>query len=179
MANKRIRRTVIGVGVAAALLVGAPASLAKSPGTLSVSGQPQTSEIQAWSWGLSNSGSAHAGGGAGAGRANIQDVSVTKLVDANSVALVKGVATGQHFEAVTLDFPLATGVSPFVVKLELQDVLVTSYSTGGSAGQSDAMTENVTFNFAKFKYSIGTASFGFNVAENAPLGWDQVENTPE
>jgi type VI secretion system secreted protein Hcp len=179
MASKRIRRTLIGVGVAAALLVGAPASLAKSPGALSVSGQPQTSEIQAWSWGLSNSGSAQVGGGAGAGRANIQDVSVTKLIDANSIALTKGVATGQHFEAVTLDFPLATGVSPFVVKLELKDVVVTAYSTGGSVGQSGALTENVTFNFAKFKYSIGTASFGFNVAENAPLGWDQVENTPE
>jgi type VI secretion system secreted protein Hcp len=179
MAIRGIWRTVIGVGVGAALLVGAPAALAKSPGALSVSGQPQTSEILAWSWGMSNSGSAHVGGGVGAGKANIQDVSVTKLLDANSVALAKAVATGQHFEAVTLDFPLATGVSPFVVKLELQEVLVTSYSTGGSAGQSDAMTENVTFNFAKFKYSIGTASFGFNVAENVPLGWDQVENTPE
>jgi type VI protein secretion system component Hcp len=168
MANRRIWRTVIGVGVAAALLVGAPASLAKSPGTLSVSGQSQTSEIQAWSWGLSNSGSAQVGGGVGAGKAHIQDVSITKPIDANSVALVKGVATGQHFEAVTLDFPLATGMSPFVVKLELEDVIVTAYSTGGNAGQSGAMTENVTFNFAKFKYSIGTASFGFNIPENAP-----------
>jgi type VI secretion system secreted protein Hcp len=116
--------------------------------------------------GLSNSGSAQVGGGVGAGKANIQDVSVTKLIDANSVALVKGVATGQHFEAVTLDFPLATGVSPFVVKLELQEVIVTAYSTGGGASQSDAMSENVTFNFAKFKYSIGAASFGFNIAQN-------------
>jgi type VI secretion system secreted protein Hcp len=168
MGTKSIRRTVIGVAVAAALLVGAPASLAKSPGTLSVSGQPQTSQILAWSWGLSNSGSAQVGGGVGAGKANVQDVSITKPTDANSIALVKGVATGQHFEAVTLDFPLSTGLSPFVVKLELQDVIITSYSTGGSAGGSDAMSENVSFNFAKFKYSIGTASFGFNIAENVP-----------
>ena len=168
MGTKSIRRTVIGVGVAAALLLGAPASFAKSPGTLSVSGQPQTSQILAWSWGLSNSGSAQVGGGVGAGKANVQDVSITKPTDANSIALVKGVATGQHFEAVTLDFPLSTGLSPFVVKLELQDVIITSYSTGGSAGGSDAMSENVSFNFAKFKYSIGTASFGFNIAENVP-----------
>jgi type VI secretion system secreted protein Hcp len=171
MAGTRIRRTVVGVGVVAALLVGAPASLAKSPkspGTLSMSGQPQTSQIQAWSWGLSNSGSAHVGGGAGAGKANVQDLSVTKLTDANSIALVEGVATGRHFDAVTLDFPLARGLSPFVVKLELQEVIVTSYSTGGSVSRAGAMSENVTFNFAKFKYSIGSASFGFNIAENLP-----------
>jgi type VI protein secretion system component Hcp len=48
----------------------------------------------------------------------------------------------------------------------LQDVIVTSYSTGGSVRQSDAMSENVSFNFAKFKYSIGAASFGFNIAQN-------------
>jgi type VI protein secretion system component Hcp len=166
----RIRRTVAAVGVAAALLVGAPASLAKSPATLSVSGQPQTSEILAWSWGVSNSGSAQPGGGAGAGKANVQDVSVTKPTDANSIAFLEGVTTGRHFETVTLDFPLAAGFSPFVIKLELQEVIVTSYTTGGSAAsRSDAMTENLTFNFAKFKYSIGSASFGFNIAENTPL----------
>jgi type VI protein secretion system component Hcp len=169
MGRARIRRTVVGAGVAVALLlVGAPASLAKSAGTLSVSGQPQTSEILAWSWGLSNSGSAQAGGGAGAGKANIQDVSVTKLTDANSIALVEGVATGQHFEAVTLEFPMVPGLSPFVVKLELQDVIVTAYSTGGSAGQTGGLSENVTFNFAKFKYSIGSDSFGFDIPENQP-----------
>lgn len=169
MGTTHIRRTVVGAAVTVALLlVCAPASLAKSVGTLSVSGQPQTSEIQAWSWGMSNSGSTHTGGGGETGKVNVQDVSVTKLMDANSIALVEGVATGAHFEAVTLDFPMVPGLSSFVVKLELQNVLVTSYNTGGSAGQTGAMTENVSFNFAKFKYSIGADSFGFDISENQP-----------
>jgi type VI secretion system secreted protein Hcp len=168
MRTTRICGMVVGIGVAV-MLVGAPASLAKqtdTAGTLTVSGQQQTSDILAWSWGLSNSGSTHTGGGGGAGKANVQDVSVTKLMDANSIAIVRGVATGQHFQSVTLAFPTAPGLSPFAVQLELEDVLITSYSTGGSGNDVGAMTENVTFNFAKFEFSIGTDSFGFDIPDN-------------
>ena len=41
-------------------------------------------DVLAWSWGMSQSGTTHMGGGGGAGKANFQDLSFTKFVDAAS-----------------------------------------------------------------------------------------------
>ena len=62
----------------------------------------QDIDVLAWSWGMSNSGTAHMGGGAGAGKANIQDVSITKYVDASSAALMLACCTGEHIPTATL-----------------------------------------------------------------------------
>jgi type VI secretion system secreted protein Hcp len=61
------------------------------------------------------------------------------------------------------------------VKITMTDALVTSVSTGGSGGE-DRLTENVTLNFAKFKYEYtpqkatgagdATVDFGFDIATN-------------
>jgi type VI secretion system secreted protein Hcp len=53
-------------------------------------------DVLAWSWGLSNSGSAHVGGGAGSGKVNVQDLSVTKWVDASTPKLVLACCNGTH-----------------------------------------------------------------------------------
>ena len=62
------------------------------------------------------------------------------------------------------------------VKIEMEEVLVTSVTTGGSGGE-DRFTENVTLNFAKFKVTYtpqkedGTAD-----AAVGPVGWDISAN---
>jgi len=44
-------------------------------------------DILAWSWGMSQPGSTHFGQGGGAGKVNVQDISLTKYVDAASATL--------------------------------------------------------------------------------------------
>lgn len=139
---------------------------------------PGEIDVLAWSWGVSNSGSAHVGGGAGAGKANVQDLSFTKYVDVGSADLINAACTGRHFAKVDLVVRKA-GTTPLeYILIELDEVLITSVSTGGSGGE-DRLTENVTLNFAKFKFSYkgqkadGTADtalakdFTFSIAENA------------
>jgi type VI secretion system secreted protein Hcp len=109
-------------------------------------------DVLAWSWGVSNSGSAHMGTGAGAGKASVQDLSFTKYIDASSNALLMACATGEHFDAATLVVRKAGGTPLEYLTITLNEVLVTSVSTGGSGGE-DRLTENITLNFAKFKYS--------------------------
>src|SRR5215813_15414211 len=83
-------------------------------------------DILAWSWGMSNSGTAHMGGGAGAGKANVQDVSVTKYVDASSAALLLSCATGEHITTATLVVRKA-GTSPLeYIKLTMTECLITA-----------------------------------------------------
>src|SRR5688572_3059664 len=112
-------------------------------------------EVLAFSWGLSNSGSTHVGGGAGAGKANVQDVSLTKYIDQNSPDLFIAVASGSHFPQATLTFVGRAG-SP-VVEIAMEDVLVTSLSTGASGGES-IPTENVSLNFALVTFTVNGES---------------------
>jgi type VI secretion system secreted protein Hcp len=108
-------------------------------------------EVLAWSWGVSNSGTTHAGGGAGSGKANVQDLSFTKYVDATSPGLLGAALTGEHFPSGSITWTAKTG-SP-VITIAVEDLIVTSVSTGGSGGEA-LLTENVTVNFAHVTFSV-------------------------
>ena len=132
-------------------------------------------DVLAWSWGVSQSGSAHMGGGAGAGKANVQDLSFTKYIDSGSNALLLGCVSGKHYEEAVLVVRKA-GESPVeYLKLTMNDLIITSVSTGGSGGE-DRLTENVTLNFAKFKYEYvpQDAKGAGGAAKTA--GWDIAAN---
>ncbi len=134
-------------------------------------------DVLAWSWGMSQSGSAHVGGGAGAGagKVNVQDLSLTKYVDASSHLLMKTCCTGAHYADATLTVRKAGGKAVEYIIIKLKEVFITSVSTGGSGGE-DRLTENITLNFAEFEYAYtpqkadGSADakkeFKYSIAEN-------------
>ena len=108
-------------------------------------------DVLAWSWGMSQSGTTHMGGGGGAGKVNVQDLSFTKYVDGASNALILGCCTGEHYAEAVLTVRKA-GKDPLeYIKITMKEVLVTAVSVGGSGGE-DRLTENVTLNFAEFKF---------------------------
>lgn len=133
-------------------------------------------DVLAWSWGMSQSGTTHMGKGGGAGKANFQDLSFTKYVDGASNALMTSLALGTHIPACVLLVRKAGEGQVIYITITLNEVLVTSVSTGGSGGE-DRLTENVTLNFAKVKYSYtpqkstggadGTKDFAWDIAGNA------------
>ena len=100
---------------------------------------------------MSNSGSAHTGGGAGAGKVNVQDLSFTKYVDKASSPLLGACCKGTHITKATLTVRKAGGNALEYVMITMEEVLVASVTTGGSGGE-DRLTENVTLNFATFKF---------------------------
>lgn len=132
-------------------------------------------DVLAWSWGLSNSGSFHTGGGGGSGKANFQDLSFTKYVDASSPALMLAAANGDHFKSALVTVRKAGKAPLEYIKITLKKVLITSLSTGGSGGE-DRLTENVTLNFAEMALAYqeqkedGTGApakeFKWNIEEN-------------
>jgi type VI secretion system secreted protein Hcp len=132
-------------------------------------------DVLAWSWGLSQSGTTHMGGGSGAGKANFQDISITKWVDKSSVTLIEHVATGTHIAKAKLVVRKAGGKPLEYIIIEMEDLIVSSVSTGGSGGE-DRLTENISLNFAEVKVSYvpqnktggGDAAieFAYNIPEN-------------
>ncbi len=132
-------------------------------------------DVLSWSWGMSNSGTAHVGGGAGAGKVNVNDLSLTKYVDKASPDLMLACCNGKHYDSALLTVRKA-GEKPLeYIKITMDEVMITSVSTGGSGGE-DRLTENVSLNFAKVKveYVEQTAKGGegdkpsmtYNIAEN-------------
>ncbi len=137
-------------------------------------------DVLAWSWGMSQSGTMHTGGGGGGGKVSVQDVSITKWVDKASAPLMQACSQGDQYKLATLTVRKAGGKEPLeYIILIMQDVIVTSISTGGSGGE-DKLTENVTLNFSSFKYAYqpqkpdgskdgGQLKWDFDIAANTPL----------
>jgi type VI secretion system secreted protein Hcp len=109
-------------------------------------------QVLSWSWGMSQTGTTHMASGGGAGKVNVSDITVTHHVDAASPALIQACCKGTHFDTATLTMNKAGGTALAYVTITLTDIIITSVSTGGSAGE-DLLTENVSLNFGKFKYS--------------------------
>ena len=125
---------------------------------------------------MSQSGNTHTGGGSGSGKVSVQDISFTKFVDSASHALIKACCKGIHIPEAKLIVRKAGDDALEYVVLELKEAIVTSVSSGGSGGE-ERLTENVTLNFAEFKYSYkeqkadgsegGAKEYAFNIAKNA------------
>lgn len=107
-------------------------------------------DVLSWSWGVSQSGTTHVGGGGGAGKANVQDLSFVKYVDAATHALIKACCDGTHHKEAKLTVRKAGKTALEYIKLTLKDLIVTSVATGGSGGE-DRLTETVSLNFSQFK----------------------------
>ena len=132
-------------------------------------------DVLAWSWGVTQSGSFHVGGGGGSGKANFQDISFTKYVDASTPTLLQSCASGKHFKKAVLTVRKAGGEQEDYLVITMEKVLVSSVSTGGSGGE-DRLTENVTLNFAKvltdYKTQLDTGASG----GPAQFSWDIEKN---
>lgn len=129
-------------------------------------------QILAWSWGASQSGSfADGEGGSGAGKANLQDLSITKYLDKTSPLFLKAVTSGEHIGVATLSMSKAGGEQFDFLKIVLTDVMVTSYSTGGSGGE-DMLTENLSLTFAKIEFEHFKQSKDGTVSQTGKTSYD-------
>lgn len=133
-------------------------------------------DVLAWSWGMSQSGTTHMGGGGGSGKVSVQDLSFTKYVDGASNALILGCCTGEHYDEAVLTVRKA-GKDPLeYIKITMKEVLVTAVSVGGSGGE-DRLTENVTLNFAEFKFEYQPQSAKGGKEGGAKIAaWDIAGN---
>jgi type VI secretion system secreted protein Hcp len=131
-------------------------------------------DIQSWSWGATQAGSMAAGGGGGAGKVSMQDFSFTKSIDKSSPKLFEALATGKHLKEVKLTLRGSSSVE--YLTITLTDVLVSSYSTGGSSGD-DRPTESVSLNFAQIKMSYVEQDASGKAGAATEFGWDLKKNT--
>lgn len=124
---------------------------AQTVGVLHFDGQQI--EIHSWSWGATQTVIRSGSGGVGAGKVQFQDFHFTKQVDKSSAKLFRACATGQHFPSATLVVRKKGGGQQEYLIVKFSDVLVTSYSSGGSG--SDALpVETISFNVGEVDLQV-------------------------
>jgi type VI secretion system secreted protein Hcp len=130
-------------------------------------------DVSAWSLGVTNPGSGHVGGGAGAGRATFTDLSVTKVLDKASPALLLAVASGRHLRTATLTVTSGGPRPVDYLTVDLEDVLVTSCLLADPA-DPDRPAENVSLQFGKIHLRYTPQSATGAPGTVSTFGWDVV-----
>jgi len=105
-------------------------------------------DIEAWSWGETHASGPAGGGGGGGGKVQMQDFHFVMQLNKASVSLMKACATGQHIKDATLSARKAGKEQLDYLTIKFSDVLISSYQTGGSEGDTTPI-DQVAFNFAK------------------------------
>ena len=134
-------------------------------------------DVLAWSWGLTQSGTTHVGSGGGGGKVNVKDITLTKYVDLASNDLIKRCTNGEHIENGELIVRKSGGSAPVeYFRIKMKNIMITSYTTGGSKDGLDRIQETLTLNFRRFEvaYTLQDET-GASGAETL-AGWDIAEN---
>lgn len=166
MKASRLILLTAGVCIGAAQLTAAPGPKATAPITAVLIGlncsalATDTFEARSWSWGATNTVS-DLGGGGGVGKPSISALSLTRVSDACSPALLGGVVTGKHFTTFTLSQFDKDGVLKATVLLT--DAFLTSWQVGGTNASAEA-TEEVQIGFKKLTFT--------DVASGNHFSWD-------
>ena len=133
-------------------------------------------DILSWDWGMTQSGTTHIGGGGGTGKVSVQDLVITKWIDKASPVLMLACCKGEHFAKATLTVRKAGEKSLEYLIIDMEKILVSSISTGGSAGE-DRLTEHVTLNFAKFHVKYVPQKPDGSADASIDMQWNIETNT--
>lgn len=136
--------------------------------------------VESWSWGMVQSGTTHEGPGGGGGKVSGGDMSLGKRVDKATPAIMMKCCNGTHIADGTLTVREAGGETPVeYLKIEMKDIMITSYQTGGAADGLDRLEEHITLNFRNYiaTYTEQLASGG--AGASTPQGWNFAKNEEE
>ena len=106
-------------------------------------------EVLSWSWGVTQA-TGGSGGGRASGKACPADIAFTKYVDRATPVLIGGTVTGQAYATATLVARKAGKEQQEFLKIELKNVMITSYQTGGSSG-AETPTDAFALRFGSMK----------------------------
>ena len=110
-------------------------------------------DVDAWSWGESQPGSAvpGSGGGAGAGKVSMHDFSFAMRFNKASPMLMLACATGKHIKSARLAIRKSGQGQQDYLTFTFQDVLVSSFQTGGTEAAGVAPLDQVSLRYAKIE----------------------------
>ncbi|AGT11488.1 Hcp family type VI secretion system effector [Paracoccus aminophilus] len=134
-------------------------------------------DVLGWNWGLTQSGTTHLGKGGGGGKVNVSDIHLTKYVDLATNDLIKRCANGEHIETGELIVRKSGGTAPVeYMKIKLEQIMISSYSTGGQKDGLDRVQESLSLNFRRFEVTYSLQDENGAAGAETSTGWEIAEN---
>jgi type VI secretion system secreted protein Hcp len=133
-------------------------------------------DLVSWSWSEQQQGTHGAGGGGGAGKVAIGEFHFATHESKASPKLMLACACGEHLKKATLVCRKAGKEQQEFLKIELSDVLVSSYKSGGNSHGTTVPTDQVTLNFAKIEYEYKEQKPDGSLGGAVKAGWDVKSN---
>ncbi|MBQ2261480.1 MAG: type VI secretion system tube protein Hcp [Loktanella sp.] len=134
-------------------------------------------DVLAWSWGMTQSGTTHTGAGGGGGKVNVGDITLTKYVDLSTNDLIKRCASGEHINEGQLIVRKSGGNAPVdYLKVDFEDIMISSYQTGGTKDGLDRIQETLTLNFRRFVVTYTMQDQSGAAGPETMTGWEIAEN---
>jgi type VI secretion system secreted protein Hcp len=141
------------------------------PGESVVKGHEGELEIQSFSFSASNPGSRHSATGGGVGKGEPGDMVLTHFSDKSGPMLLLCCCSGEHIPKATLYVRKAGGEEAVTyMEIEMTDILISSYSTGGASG-GETM-DSFSLNFAKINFIYRPQSRTGEAEPDVTQGWD-------
>jgi type VI secretion system secreted protein Hcp len=138
-----------------------------------------TIEIESFSWGATNTGAHSSGTGGGAGKVAYQDMHFTTAVNKASPALMLACAKGQHIKKAVLHVRKQAGSEQAeYYTILMEDLLISSYQSGGHGSGSSIPTDQFSLNFTKIKFSYKPQKPDGGLDSAVEGGWDVKKNQP-
>jgi type VI secretion system secreted protein Hcp len=137
---------------------------------------PGNIEIESFSWGATNTGAHSTGTGGGAGKVSYQDIHFTTRVNKASPLLMLACASGQHIKKATLTVRKQGGDQQEYYTLAMEELLVSSYQSGGSEGGNAVPVDQFSLNFTKIKFTYKGQKPDGTLDSPAVAGWNLKEN---
>src|SRR5687767_13226779 len=132
-------------------------------------------DVLSYSWGATQTGTLAVGGGGGAGKVQFNDFNFTQKVNKASPSLFLACASGQHIKEATITVRKAGKTQQEYLIIKMNDVLVSSYQSGGSSGD-DLPTESVSMAFAKVELTYKEQKADGGSGQSFTAGWDLKAN---
>jgi len=138
-----------------------------------VTGFADYMQIDSYSFGATQTGTFSYGAGGGGGKVSMNDFHFVMKTNKASPKLMEACAAGTHLNTATLVCRKAGGKAPVeFLKVEMTDLLVSSYQTGGSAGGDDIPMDQISLNFAKIVITAKDQKSDGTPGTAVVGGWD-------
>lgn len=133
-------------------------------------------QLDTWNWGSSTMGAADRGGGLVGGKVSMQDFHFTKVTDKSSPKLFQSCCEGKVFDRILLKMVRMPG-NQVVMDFTLFNCIITSFQTGGGAGDSGTPSESGALNFSKVDFKFSALKEDGTLEGMVQAGWDMAKAT--
>ena len=133
-------------------------------------------EIESFSWGATQLGTSSHGTGAGAGKVSMNDFHFVMRNNSASPSLFLFCANGKHLKEALLTCRKAGESQQKFLVVKMNDVLISSYQTGGSNGGEVPM-DQISLNYSKIEIEYFAQDEKGITKSAGKKFWDQKSNT--